>query len=129
MDCSYVTNPNLSGSNTYFLNTGSNCTHTGVVLTGFPIQTGYLQYLFGPNIYKQIMPVSYDNSNNIIQLSTQYDPTKYIAEVFSILDETPEGVSFLSTGNYQLTTSYITNVYTASIINTPVPITLTMLPT
>jgi len=46
-------------------------------------------------MYKQKVPVRYDSGNTLVQIPSQYDPTKYIAELFAIRDTTPEGVSFL----------------------------------
>jgi len=51
--------------------------------------------MFGLDMYKQKIPVRYDNGNILITIPSQYDATKYIAEVFAIRDDTPESVTFV----------------------------------
>jgi len=47
-------------------------------------------------MYKQKIPVRYESgSTQPIQIPSQYDSGKYIAEVFAIRDTTPEGVNLL----------------------------------
>jgi hypothetical protein len=75
-------------------------------------------------MYKQKIPVRYNSGNSLIQIPSQYDVTKYIAEVFAIRDNTPEGMTFASSGAAQLNTWYTTNVYTAGVLNIAVPVTL-----
>lgn len=123
MDCTYVTNPFSSGTNASLLNTGNVCSETGNDWSVFNGASSNIFYLFGANIYKQALPVAYSGSS-IIPLPSQYDPSKYIAEIFPIRDTTPENVNFVSTGNFALASGYLTPVYTASIINTFVPVTL-----
>ncbi|MEI6773408.1 MAG: hypothetical protein WCL18_00835 [bacterium] len=64
-------------------------------------------------MYKQKVPVRYDSGNVLIQIPSQYDSTKYIAEMFASRDNTPEGVTFISSGSTQLNSRYTTNIYTA----------------
>ena len=48
-------------------------------------------------MYKQTLPFRYDSGNTLVEIPSQYDATKYIAEVFAIWDTTPENVYFAST--------------------------------
>ncbi|MEI6119345.1 MAG: hypothetical protein WCP92_09465 [bacterium] len=42
-------------------------------------------------MYKQKIPVRYESGNTQpVQIPTQYDANKYIAEIFAIRDNTPE---------------------------------------
>jgi len=75
-------------------------------------------------MYKQKIPVRYDSGNALIQIPSQYDANKYIAEIFAIRDDTPEGMTFASSGSVELNTRYTTNVYTAGVLNVAVPVTL-----
>jgi hypothetical protein len=79
-------------------------------------------------MYKQKVPVRYESGGTLAEISSQYDPSKYIAEIFAIRDNTPEGVNFLSSGSAQLNTWYTTNVYTAGVLNISVPVTLSFDP-
>lgn len=80
-------------------------------------------------MYKQKIPVRYDSGVTApVQIPSQYDATKYIAEVFAIRDNTPEGVNFIGSGSAQLNTWYTTNVYTAGVLNVAVPVTLSFDP-
>ncbi|MEI6671894.1 MAG: hypothetical protein WCL02_00570 [bacterium] len=88
----------------------------------------FINYAFGLYMYKQKVPVRYTTGNNLIQLPTQYDSNKYIAEVSAIWDTTPESVNFVSSGAAQLLTWYTTNVYTAAVINTSITGTVSFLP-
>lgn len=91
---------------------GGNCTHTGVTLFESSYNT-YVNYAFGLNVYKQKVPVRYDTGDVLVQIPSQYDPNKYIAEIFAIRDTTPEAVNFIGSGTAQLNSWYSTNVYTA----------------
>jgi hypothetical protein len=65
----------------------------------------------------------------LVQIPSQYDATKYIAEIFAIRDDAPENMYFAGSGAAQLNTWYTTNVYTAAVINIAVPVTLSFTPT
>jgi len=74
-------------------------------------------------MYKQKIPVRYESGNvQPVQIPSQYDANKYIAEVFAIRDTTPENVYFASSGAAQLNIWYTTNVYTAGVLNVAVPV-------
>ena len=124
MGCPYVTNPTLSWTSTSFLNTGADCSSLGNNFSVFSGLSWDIGYVFWANIYKQGIPVYYASWALITQAPSQYDSGKYIAEIFPIWDTTPENFSFASTGNLNFLTWYTTAVYTASIINIIVPITL-----
>lgn len=79
-------------------------------------------------MYKQKIPVRYDSTNMLIQMSSQYDAAKYIGEISAIRDATPENVNFISSGAAQINTRYTTNIYTAGVINITVPVTLSLTP-
>ncbi len=127
ISCLYATNPTLSGSTTTLLN--SNCTTIGMVPT-FQSLLGNtsVNYAFWLHMYKQKIPYAYETDGSLIQIPWQYDASKYIAEVFAIRDSTPEWVSFLGSWWTQLNTWYTTNIYTASVLNIPVPVTLSFDP-
>lgn len=80
-------------------------------------------------MYKQKIPVRYESGGTLIQIPSQYDANKYIAEMFAIRDDDPESVFFKGSGSVQFNTRYTTNIYTAGILNIAVPITLTLNPT
>ena len=120
--CLYATNPTLSGTIITLLNTNCNNTWFNAAFQS-PSDT-YVNYMFWLNMYKQKVPVRYDSGNTLVQIPSQYDPTKYIAELFAIRDTTPEGVSFLWSGSAELNTWYTTEVYTAGTVNIPVLATL-----
>lgn len=88
--CSYVTNPTLSG-NSLTLLTGT-CITTWFISSFVSEYNTYVNYIFGSNMYKQKIPVRYTNENNLIQVPSQYDSTKYIAEPFAFR-ETPQSWS------------------------------------
>lgn len=50
--------------------------------------------MFGLSMYKQKIPVRYNSSDVLVQIPSQYDPAKYIAEIFPIWDDAPENVNF-----------------------------------
>ena len=130
MDCSYTTNPTLSGTTTTLLNTLSGCSLTGQDYSVFSGLNASIDYTFGANIYKQTLPYRYTTSGSMEPIPTQYDSGKYIAEIFAIWDNVLEGVSFsFGTGSIEPNTLYTSNVYTAGVINTPVAISLTISPT
>ncbi len=124
--CLYATNPMLSWSSLTLLN--STCTNIWYIATFLTPDTTYVNYLFGLNMYKQKVPVRYITWNALIQLSSQYDTNKYIAETAAIRDTTPEWMTFVSSGSVQLNSWYTTNIYTAGIINIAVPVTLSLTP-
>lgn len=129
MDCSHVTNPNLSGTTTYLLNVLSGCSLTGRNYSVFNGLITSINYLFGASIYKQTLPYRYDDSNAIIPLPSQYDSGKYIAEIFAIRDTILEDVAFTFSGVIEPSTQYTSEVYTAHVINTSIPIELSFQPT
>jgi len=124
--CLYATNPTLSGNWATLLN--SNCNNIWYTVSFRSWYNTYVNYAFGLNMYKQKIPVKYDTTNMLIQMSSQYDSTKYIGEISAIRDTTPENVNFISSGAAQLNTRYTTNIYTAGVINIAVPITLSLTP-
>jgi len=124
--CLYTTNPILSGNWVALLN--STCSTLWYVAAFQSPYTTYVNYVFGLNMYKQKVPVRYDSGNVLIQIPSQYDSTKYIAEMFASRDNTPEGVTFISSGSTQLNSRYTTNIYTAWVLNVPVPVTLLLTP-
>lgn len=92
MSCIYATNPTRSGDSYTLLN--NNCSNRGI--TGFlsPYDT-YINYMFGLNMYKQKVPVKYiSGSTQPVEITSQYDDSKYIAEFFAIRDDEPENVAF-----------------------------------
>ncbi len=127
MWCTYVTNPNLSGTSVFLLS--GNCNNAGYYPTFISSNNTYINYMFGLNIYKQKVPVRYDTGNILVQIPSQYDATKYIAEIFAIWDDTPENVNFIGSGAAQLNTWYTTTVYTATVLNTTVNVNLSFIPT
>ncbi len=124
--CLFATNPIISGTSLALLT--STCTNTWYTPLFQSPSSMYVNYAFGLNMYKQNIPVRYSNWNTLIQIPSQHDPSKYIAEMSAIRDTTPEGMSFLSSGVAQINTRYSTNIYTAGIINIPVPVTLSFTP-
>jgi hypothetical protein len=79
-------------------------------------------------MHKQSIPVRYTTLGGLLEIPSQYDASKYIAEKFAIRDETPENVSFVSTGNQLLNTRYTSEVYTAATINTTIDAELVLIP-
>ena len=51
--------------------------------------------MFGLNIYKQELPYRYDTGNVFTDIPSQYDASKYIAEVFAIRDTAPDFMTFI----------------------------------
>lgn len=85
--------------------------------------------MFGLGIYKQSIPIRYESGNTQpVQIPSQYDANKYIAELFAIRDTHPEYVGFASTGSAPLNSWYTTEVYTAGTVNIPVLATLSFEP-
>ncbi len=125
MSCLYATNPTLSW--TTLLN--SSCSNTGHNIAWFisPYNRN-VNYAFGLHIYKQALPKRYETGGALTSIPSQYDANKYIAEVFAIWDDEPEGVYFDSTWAAELNTRYSTNIYTAGVLNIAIPITLTLSP-
>lgn len=83
VSCLYVTNPMLLG-NSLSLLTWSTCATAGFVPVFMSAYSTYINYVFGSYMYKQKIPVRYTNGNTLVQLPSQYDSTKYIAEPFAI---------------------------------------------
>ena len=125
MSCLDATNPTLSWTTTTLLNSGT-CNTTGFVAAALLQASTYVNYQFWLHMYKQKIPVRYESGNTQpVQIPTQYDANKYIAEIFAIRDNTPEWMIFTSSGAIQLNTWYTTNVYTAGVLNVAVPVLLT----
>ncbi len=124
--CLYATNPILSWTALPLLN--SSCSTMGYVPGFVTPETLYVNYIFGLNVYKQKTPVRYTTGSTLIQLPSQYDSTKYIAETSALNDTTPESMSFVSSGSAQLHVRYATNIYTAGVINVSVPASLILTP-
>lgn len=127
MTCLDATNPILSGNGLLLLTDGT-CTNMWFVSTFRSEHNTYVNYAFWLNVYKQKIPVRYDSWNSLIQIPSQYDSGKYIAEIFAIWDDTPESVNFLWSGAAELNTWYTTNIYTAGVLNITVPVTLSFDP-
>lgn len=123
MDCSYATNPTFSGTETTLLNTLSGCMLTGQNISIFNGWNTSIDYLFGANIYKQTLPYRYNASDAMEPIPTQYDSGKYIAEIFAIRDTNLDSVVFNFPPIIEPATEYISDVYTATAINTTVHIT------
>lgn len=86
--------------------------------------------MFGLGMYKQSMPIRYESGNmQPLEIPSQYDDTKYIAEFFAIRDTHPEYVGFASTGSVPMNSWYTTEVYTAGTVNIPVLATISFEPT
>ena len=127
MTCLDGTNPTLSGNGVVLLTNGT-CTNMWFTPTFISTYNTYVNYMFGLDMYKQKIPVRYDNGNILITIPSQYDATKYIAEVFAIRDDTPESVTFVWSWTTPLNTRYTTNIYTAGVLNVTVPVTLSFTP-
>ncbi len=124
--CLYAANPTLSWTNTTLFS--SNCSDMWFSLWFRSTGNTYINYMFWLNLYKQGIPVRYDDNDILVEISSQYDASKYIAEVFAIRDDYPENISFQSSWIAQLNTWYTTNVSTASVLNITVPVTLSFDP-
>ncbi len=130
MSCVYATNPTFSGG-WYALLTG-NCDATWYNANFVSGNNMYINYAFGLSMYKQENPIRYDTGNNTpVFISSQFDSSKYIAEVFAIRDTVLEwtSASFWSSWSAQLNTLTTSNVYTAGVINTTVTGILSFVPT
>ena len=126
MSCLDASNPTLSGNWATLL--GTYCNDIWYVSAFESSYNTYVNYAFGLSMYKQKVPVRYDAGNALVQIPSQYNASKYIAEIFAIWDDTPEAVSFVWSGTAELNSWYTTNVYTAGTINTPVLVTLSFNP-
>lgn len=127
MTCLDGTNPMLSWNWQQLLTNGT-CSVMWFI-PGFRSEYNtYINYAFGLNMYKQKVPVRYDSGNVLVKIPSQYDSGKYIAEVFAVRDNTPEGMIFASSGWIDLNTWYTTNVYTAGVLNIAVTGILTLYP-
>lgn len=126
VSCLYATNPILSWNSLALLT--STCNNTWYVYGFTSEYNSYVNYAFGLNMYKQKVPVRYSSWNSLIQIPSQYNSGKYIAEISAIRDTTPEGVNFVSSGSTELNTWYTTNTYTAGILNIAVPVVVTFNP-
>ncbi len=126
--CIYATNPTLSWVAIHLLNT--DCSNTWYNIGFISPYTSNVKYMFGLNMYKQKVPVRYTSgSSSLTQLTSQYDPNKYIAEVLPIWDDQPEGVFFTVSWTIEPNTRYTTNIYTAGVLNISVPVSLSFNPT
>jgi len=124
--CSYVTHPAASWEIISLLNTS--CNNRGYTWWFVSLLSTYINYTFGLDMHKQSIPVKYTTGGSLVPIPSQYDTNKFIAEIFAVRDETPENMSFISTGNIELDTRYTTNVYTAATINTTINAALTLDP-
>ncbi len=127
MSCLYATNPTRSGDSITLLN--SSCNNSWYNSSFISQYNTYTNYMFGLGIYKQSIPIRYESGNTQpVQIPSQYDANKYIAELFAIRDTYPEYVGFASTGSAPLNSWYTTEVYTAGTVNIPVLATLSFEP-
>lgn len=124
--CLYATNPMISGTAITLLS--GNCTNTGYIPAFQSSYATHINYAFGLNVYKQKVPVRYTSGNSLIQIPSQYDASKYIAEFFAIRDTTPENVHFIGSGAAPLNSWYTTEVYTAGVVNIAVPVSISFAP-
>lgn len=127
VSCLYATNPLFSGTTTTLLNAACTTTWYSSAFQSASYNS-YVTYIFGLNMYKQKVPVRYTSGDTLVEITSQYDASKYIAEVFAAQDNTPEGVNFVWSWSTALNTWYTTNVYTAGVVNIALPVTLSFSP-